>query len=196
MFIFQAFLLFFFSAILQSENPTILPFEPTFSATQHEEVRSQIDNICGDTWCEGDFDFIFDEFKCLKNDFNTCHLMVTLLPEDENDLRETPSQPNDQASTVVRTLDDQSLFAASIPANAVIEIEEEDRLGVRGICILTNISDYNQLIEMVDREIVTADGQGQTVIKEPALQQAFYENLSMCITELEDMVRHTYLKSE
>lgn len=30
-------------------------------------ILETIDNICGDTWCEGDFDFEFTEFKFLKN---------------------------------------------------------------------------------------------------------------------------------
>jgi len=37
--------------------------------TQQEEqdVLSAIDNICGDTWCEGDFDFSFNKLECLKS---------------------------------------------------------------------------------------------------------------------------------
>ena len=34
------------------------------SAHQAKIVVSEIDSICGDTWCEGDFGYTFDNFNC------------------------------------------------------------------------------------------------------------------------------------
>lgn len=38
------------------------------SSKQESDVLTAIDNICGDTWCEGDFDYSFNSLKC---DFKT-----------------------------------------------------------------------------------------------------------------------------
>ena len=50
-----------------SVNATNLP------ADQANNVLNEIDNICGDTWCEGDFDYSFDDFKC-DLEKGTCEL--------------------------------------------------------------------------------------------------------------------------
>ncbi len=34
------------------------------SATQAQALLTEIDNICGDTWCEGDFNFSFNSLVC------------------------------------------------------------------------------------------------------------------------------------
>src|SRR5262245_7582380 len=31
---------------------------------EEKQVLTEIDNICGDTWCEGDFDFSFNALDC------------------------------------------------------------------------------------------------------------------------------------
>jgi len=40
------------------QNPT-LALEKT--------VLQEIDNLCGDSWCEGQYDYKFDSFKCFKD---------------------------------------------------------------------------------------------------------------------------------
>lgn len=32
--------------------------------SQQDDVITAIDNICGDTWCEGDYDFNFESIEC------------------------------------------------------------------------------------------------------------------------------------
>lgn len=42
-------------------------FSNTWLTYEEEKLAlQQIDNICGDTWCEGDYDFGFDRLRCLK----------------------------------------------------------------------------------------------------------------------------------
>jgi hypothetical protein len=37
------------------------------TAAEEEAVLREIDNICGDTWCEGDFDFAFRTLDCKRS---------------------------------------------------------------------------------------------------------------------------------
>ena len=37
-----------------------------YEYTDEEIALELIDNICGDTWCEGDFNFIFHEVNYIK----------------------------------------------------------------------------------------------------------------------------------
>lgn len=47
---------------------TLLISIPSFSndltVDQERNLLTEIDNICGDTWCEGDFDFSFEQLDC------------------------------------------------------------------------------------------------------------------------------------
>jgi hypothetical protein len=54
-----------------------------------QEVLTQIDNACGDSWCESDFNFTFDSFEC---DFTLkqCTLGFRLYPLDRQDLLSSP----------------------------------------------------------------------------------------------------------
>lgn len=45
---------------------------------QKSEVLTRIDNICGDTWCGGDFDFSFDEMECSLEE-QSCSFTFDLL---------------------------------------------------------------------------------------------------------------------
>lgn len=47
--------------------------ERLFSARQEKKVLQAIDNVCGDTWCEGDYNFQFNTFICDKKT-NSCEL--------------------------------------------------------------------------------------------------------------------------
>lgn len=56
-------------------------FANTLSEKQESEVLTAIDNICGDTWCEGDFNFSFNLFVCDENT-NSCVLQADLIVYD------------------------------------------------------------------------------------------------------------------
>ncbi len=53
-----------------SEPPT--GTEPILSAREAEKVRRSLDNICGDTWCEGDFNWYVTEVTCPGD--GTCYV--------------------------------------------------------------------------------------------------------------------------
>ncbi|MFG1481992.1 hypothetical protein ABMA79_02775 [Halobacteriovorax sp. HFRX-2_2] len=55
-------------------------FANTLTAQEESRVVTEIDNICGDTWCEGDFNFRFDTFKC-NAETNSCVLDFVILDE-------------------------------------------------------------------------------------------------------------------
>src|SRR5581483_2839692 len=44
---------------------------PNLTATQQKQVRTALDNICGDTWCDGDWNWTFEKVTC-KLDLGTC----------------------------------------------------------------------------------------------------------------------------
>lgn len=60
------------SAAAASDNVNTLSFD------QEAEVLTQIDNICGDTWCEGDFNFSFESLKC-SDATNSCVFVAYLI---------------------------------------------------------------------------------------------------------------------
>lgn len=56
---------------------------------EEETVLQWIDNICGDTWCEGDHNFAFDDLTCRAGGRHapqggSCTLSLRLLPHDGN----------------------------------------------------------------------------------------------------------------
>lgn len=57
------------------------------SDSQRSTVLREIDNICGDSWCEGDYNYSFDKFSC-DSVKQTCILELRLFDgyseEDEN----------------------------------------------------------------------------------------------------------------
>lgn len=61
-----------------------------FSAKQNLEIIRAIDNICGDTWCEGDYNYNFEKFSCLKST-NKCELSFNLISRDESGLERKTS---------------------------------------------------------------------------------------------------------
>lgn len=54
---------------------------PTLSRSQAKEILEAIDQQCGDTWCEGDFNWSFNKIKC---DFGKgeCKLSIELIDTD------------------------------------------------------------------------------------------------------------------
>lgn len=60
-------------------KPKALP-----AVSPEESIRKAIDNICGDTWCEGDFQFEFTKVVLDKeaNQFTVNFVMVPYLDEE------------------------------------------------------------------------------------------------------------------
>ena len=52
---------------------------PGLTASQERVVLGLIDDICGDTWCEGDYRFDFRDFGCAPAE-GTCTLRLRLSP--------------------------------------------------------------------------------------------------------------------
>lgn len=55
-----------------------------FTQKQTDEVLRTIDNVCGDTWCEGDYNFDFTGFSCKKST-QSCLLEFHFIQIDDND---------------------------------------------------------------------------------------------------------------
>lgn len=53
-----------------------------FSLTERKEVLRSIDNVCGDTWCEGDYNFKFKNFSCNKLN-KSCYVSFHFIKSDE-----------------------------------------------------------------------------------------------------------------
>jgi hypothetical protein len=51
------------------------------SPTQAKTTLELIDDICGDTWCDGDYDFGFRRLTCAKA-AHTCTLTLQVFPRD------------------------------------------------------------------------------------------------------------------
>lgn len=56
--------------------------EELFSPTERQEVIRSIDDVCGDTWCEGDYNFKFINFSCDKRTM-ACDLSFHFVKTDE-----------------------------------------------------------------------------------------------------------------
>lgn len=56
--------LFLMAALLVNSQLFASDSRDFLSHDQKEDILSSIDSVCGDTWCEGDFDFRFTEFSC------------------------------------------------------------------------------------------------------------------------------------
>jgi len=51
----------------------------TLSREEERKALKLVDDICGDTWCEGDFNFAFNELRCSRSS-GSCALQLELLP--------------------------------------------------------------------------------------------------------------------
>lgn len=59
------------------------------SPAEEKTTLKLIDDICGDTWCDGDNDFAFDRLACRAGATNapaggTCTLKLRLIPRDDS----------------------------------------------------------------------------------------------------------------
>jgi hypothetical protein len=59
------------------------------SPDQEQTVLELIDDICGDTWCEGDNDFAFERLTCRAGDpgsphGGTCALKLRIIPRQDD----------------------------------------------------------------------------------------------------------------
>ena len=57
-------LLLIFALISLNSVQASPPPSDFLSAGQQASIVRAIDNICGDSWCEGDYDFKFNAFNC------------------------------------------------------------------------------------------------------------------------------------
>jgi hypothetical protein len=48
---------------------------------QRNQIVNVIDNTCADSWCEGDYDFDFIDFKCHESD-KSCDLVFRFINTD------------------------------------------------------------------------------------------------------------------
>ena len=58
----------FFSCILSFAFGSLGAKACKLEASDRENARLAIDDVCGDTWCEGDYDYVFSSVNCDKND--------------------------------------------------------------------------------------------------------------------------------
>lgn len=57
-----------------------------FSPIERQAIVSSIDSACGDSWCEGDYDFRFKDFSCNKLS-HSCYLFFNFIKIDEQERR-------------------------------------------------------------------------------------------------------------
>src|SRR4051812_11782524 len=62
---------------LESQSEALTP--NALSAAQAKTVLRLIDDICGDTWCDGDYDFGFRRLSC-NSALHTCTLTLQAFP--------------------------------------------------------------------------------------------------------------------
>lgn len=58
------------------------------SSSEEQKVLKLIDDICGDTWCEGDNNFSFDSLRCRSahgHGDGSCTLRLQILPRDDSE---------------------------------------------------------------------------------------------------------------
>jgi hypothetical protein len=56
------------------------------SPAEEQTTLTLIDDICGDTWCEGDNDFAFDRLMCRSGEASnggSCTLKLRIIPRDD-----------------------------------------------------------------------------------------------------------------
>ncbi|MBP9682072.1 MAG: hypothetical protein KBD76_11755 [Bacteriovorax sp.] len=63
-----------------------------FSREQRQIILETIDKTCGDSWCEGDYDFQFNDFSCSQKTF-ICELSFQFIKRDEESESASFSQP-------------------------------------------------------------------------------------------------------
>lgn len=64
---------------------------PILSESEQDDLLQSIDNICGDTWCEGDSNWSFDAMRCDSE--KGCVLDLTMKPYDFEEDQALSSRP-------------------------------------------------------------------------------------------------------
>ncbi len=54
-----------------------------FSINQRQQIVKVIDNVCADSWCEGDFNYEFIDFQCSRIN-NSCDLIFYFINTDND----------------------------------------------------------------------------------------------------------------
>ena len=55
-------------------------FASSLTSNQKQQILTATDNLCGDSWCEGDFDFSFNEVDC-DFEMGICTMDITLFSQ-------------------------------------------------------------------------------------------------------------------
>lgn len=72
-------------AVLSSSTLFANSSTELFTVHQRKEVLRAIDNICADSWCEGDYNFNFKDLNCNKLT-KSCELNFNFISTDDNNV--------------------------------------------------------------------------------------------------------------
>lgn len=78
--------LFFTLLFLLSSTTFAATQDQLFTKEQRKVVLHTIDSLCGDTWCEGEYNYAFLDFNCKKSD-STCELKFQVIKTDEQEVQ-------------------------------------------------------------------------------------------------------------
>ncbi len=98
--------------------------------TLEQLILDVFDNECGDTWCEGDFDYRFREVKCSEIE-QSCSLEITLIEKITNGPEETKVElPGPKYTGIITSKESGRYheFAATCKIPGFSNLEEVARL--------------------------------------------------------------------
>lgn len=129
------------------------------TSVQASTWETEIDNICGDTWCEGDFNWGFDEAKC---DFEKgiCTMDLTLM--------DRPYYRDDKPTAL--ELKELEVLRAFPSISVDLDYYEEEVSTYTKTCVM---KDMKSLADVLD--------EGETSYSEKS-----YDLITDCITEMEE----------
>jgi hypothetical protein len=79
------------AAAADTDAKTDAPGARGLTADQSAVVLKQIDDICGDTWCSGDYNYAFTRFSC-RLDLGRCTMSVKVIRPEWNGVPEATFQ--------------------------------------------------------------------------------------------------------
>ncbi len=128
------------------------------------EVTQEIDNICGDTWCEGEYNWGFDDLKC-NFDEKYCEMKLTL--KDSLYLVDSESE-NSNTMRVYETL------KRNLPDSEFETYNEEVDFTFTKTCKMKGFT------------------KKEDVANDNSYSEKLYEAVSDCITDIEDFYAKEY----
>jgi hypothetical protein len=129
---------------------------------ESQNLSQDLDNICGDTWCEGDFNWSVDNFTCSFED-KTCSVDLTLMEEFYFD---------DEYSI---TRDEFVTIEAFMSKYLDTDIESDSEYAAitwTQTCTMKGITSKDQVID--------------TSRRWSSYTQDIYERVTDCVTEIEE----------